>query len=71
MNETNLLKQPSDNPMNMSNIFAFARWIAKYDWKIDSEDGCWFREYEDELTPDISVEYTDIRLWEMFLKHCS
>ena len=69
MNETNGLKQPSDNPMNLSNIFAFIRWIAKYGWKVDSEDGCWFRECEDELTPDISVEYTDIMLWEMFLKH--
>lgn len=55
----------------MSSVFAFARWLDEYGWKIDLEDGCWFRECEDELTPDISVEYTDEMVWEMFLKHCS
>lgn len=66
-NETKPLKQP----VVMSRVFAFARWLDEYGWKIDSEDGCWFRECEDELTPDISVEYTDEMVWEMFLKHCS
>ncbi len=53
----------------MSSVFAFARYLDKYGWKVDSTDGCWFRECEDELTPDISVEYTDKMVWEMFLKH--
>lgn len=66
-NETKPLKQP----VVMSSVFSFARWLSEYGWKIDSEDGYWFRECEDELTPDISFEYTDEMVWEMFLKHCS
>jgi hypothetical protein len=52
----------------MKSVFAYARWLNEYGWKVDSEDGFWFRECEDELTPDISIEYTDEMVWAMFNK---
>jgi hypothetical protein len=52
----------------MKRVFAYARWLDEYGWKVDSEDGFWFRECEDELTPDISVEYADEMVWAMFKK---
>ena len=54
----------------MAIIFDYARWLNKYGWKIDSEDWFWFRECEDGLTPDISFEYTDEMVWNIFLKQC-
>lgn len=49
-------------------VFLFARWIAEKGWKIDSQSKTWFRPCEDELTPDISVEYTDEMVWKLFVK---
>ena len=54
--------------VNKKNVFAFVRWVVKNGWKIDSEDNLWFRECEDELTPDMSIGYTDKMLWSIFLK---
>ena len=49
-------------------VYDFARWLEKHGWQVDPTDGYWFRPVEDELTPNISVLYTDEMLFGMFLR---
>jgi hypothetical protein len=53
----------------MNHDFKFIRWIVEKGFQIDPNDGQWFREVQDELTPDISIEITDEMLIQLYEKH--